>query len=350
MAIRPKGWISPLEDDQRLGISVVEALYAVLAISSFINVRPKPAPARALKPLNTQTLSTPLSALFLLPSLLIPLVMLVDPSSAFSLLAFSLLPLTLLLVLPTPPCLAFLRPEPLLPLSSLLLDILSRGIRSAGLILPLALLVFAVFSWSLNGDIFRGFFVRPSFLITPRDSTEGSTHTMADSPVNVEVGIAPYETRLWIFITLLTLLLLSACLTIVRLVTPPRDIAPMSRHTRGCRRTSDPHEMPPGGWTDMDPWTVTYGPTLALASRQRWAATSHCLLDKRKSAPPLNLLLSPLQLFLAAYHALPVSWRTERIRSSVATAERIEDGVWAITMGSMCFPLYLLDRLVGICT
>jgi hypothetical protein len=267
--------------------------------------------------------------ILLIPTVLAPLMAYLDSSSAFSCLALSIFPLTILLILPLSPSLVFVSAD-IVPLSTLLHHILARGLRSAGLILPLALLVFGIFAWSLNGDIFRGFDLDPQFL----DSTKGSFSAarqgvlagMPDEPP-VEPGIAPFETRLWLFVTCSFLFLLSITLTLVRILAPTYPSTP------------------------PDPWAEEYGPAVAHAARERWAIAVRDGVVRKEIVPPLNWIadsIVPLDEVLFLYRFFPDRWRTERFERWAHRLERWRDTIWVFVMGPLCFPLYLIQICTGL--
>jgi hypothetical protein len=115
----------------------------------------------------------------------------------FTFLTLSIPFLTISLVRPEPPSIPFLFPS-LLPHSIRLWDIIIAGYTGGALLWPVIITLCVLFSISLNGDIFRGFFVIP----------------MSTSDPPVEEGVAPYGTRVAIFGTILILVYLGICLSI----------------------------------------------------------------------------------------------------------------------------------------
>jgi hypothetical protein len=116
----------------------------------------------------------------------------------FTFLTLSIPFLTISLIRPGPPSVPFLFPS-LLRHSIRLWDVVIAGFTGWALIWPVIIALCVMFSVSLNGDIFRGFFVFPTTLTS-------------DTPI--EEGVAPYETRLAIFGTILILVYLAICLSI----------------------------------------------------------------------------------------------------------------------------------------
>jgi hypothetical protein len=131
----------------------------------------------------------------------------------FTFLTLSIPFLTISLIRPETPSISFLFPS-LLPHSIRLWDIIIAGFTGWALIWPVIIVLCVLFSISLNGDIFRGFFVIP--MSTP------------DPPV--EEGIAPYGTRLAIFGTILILIYLAICLSISNMA---------NRSARHAQRSED---------------------------------------------------------------------------------------------------------------
>lgn len=105
-----------------------------------------------------------------------------------------------------------------------------RGLQATILIAPLALVIFGLFSWALNGDVFRGFFVIN--LITPVARKLG------------EDSVAPFEARAVLAFTLIALLTLLLALVFARMVVPVH------------------------GTNYQDDWASSFGPATACAARQ----------------------------------------------------------------------------------
>jgi hypothetical protein len=116
----------------------------------------------------------------------------------FTFLTLSIPFLTISLIRPETPSIPFLFPS-LLPHSIRLWDMIIAGFTGWALLWPVIIVLCVLFSISLNGDIFRGFFVI-------------STRSISDPPV--EEGVAPYGTRVAIFGTILILAYLAICLSI----------------------------------------------------------------------------------------------------------------------------------------
>lgn len=169
--------------------------------------------------------------------------------SAYGLIVLSIPALTLALILPIPPSLPLLAPKsPLIPLSTLLLSTLNRSLRPLMLLTPIIIFILALFSWSMNGDILRGFW------------TAGATRFTADNQSSPrEEGIAPFAARASLFVTMLLLLLASITLGTARSMTPsPSVTSPGGRRWQGNIR--------PG-----DDWEEEYGLTAARRARKAFA-------------------------------------------------------------------------------
>ena len=110
--------------------------------------------------------------------------------------------------------------------------------------MPLSLVLFIIFAWAMNGDVFRDFFLVPVLTFPPP----------------VEKGVAPFEARLWIFISLILLLFLSITLSLARAFTPPKEgwDDETSRRWRGAVK-------------DGDDWEREYGVTVGRLARRRMA-------------------------------------------------------------------------------
>nr|XP_019051129.1 hypothetical protein I302_01578 [Kwoniella bestiolae CBS 10118]OCF30059.1 hypothetical protein I302_01578 [Kwoniella bestiolae CBS 10118] len=145
---------------------------------------------------------------------------------SYTLLLLSIPTMTFSLVLPNTPSIPILLPS-LLPLSILLKRILVRSVRSAGLLMPLVLGLFVLFSWSMNGDIFRGFYQtlssRTITVLYTTANTKIYTPLQTQVAEPIEEGISPFAARLTIFITLSLLLVFSMLLTASRAIMTPRE-------------------------------------------------------------------------------------------------------------------------------
>ncbi|WVQ63272.1 uncharacterized protein L199_001423 [Kwoniella botswanensis] len=143
---------------------------------------------------------------------------------SYTLLLLSIPTTTFSLVFPIRPSLPLLIPS-LLPLSILLKRIIYRSFKTAGLLMPLVLGLFVIFSWSMNGDIFRGFYqaVQSSIYTIETIINPIPIEARASIPEPVEDGISPFSARLTIFVTLSLLFICSLLLTASRAIMVPRE-------------------------------------------------------------------------------------------------------------------------------
>ncbi|KAK8850511.1 hypothetical protein IAR55_004429 [Kwoniella newhampshirensis] len=258
IAISPQHWVTPYDpEESRHRPTIIEIIWMIWAGSDLLHTIQYP--------------TTTLRRLLLVPTHL-AFIFSFFPSFelSFTLLTVSIPTLTFLLVLPDPPSLPILI-KPLLPLSILLRRILYRSLRTAGLLMPLVLVLLGIFSWSMNGDIFRGFDVTSQL---DEDATSilwnvdryPSSDRIPCRPVGgteagpVEVGIAPFETRLMLFLTLTLSLVFSIILTAARAISPPRE----RWDAEGERRWR-------GAVKEGDDWEREYGVVVGRKTRRAWA-------------------------------------------------------------------------------
>lgn len=271
-ALSPRSWI--LQSTQKEFPSAVEVLWIIFTSGAIIQQFQNP-----------QRLA---KSLALIPSLLA--VATLWTSYGITFLQFSIPCLTLSLLSPSPPSIPFLTPA-LLPQSIILWNRIKAGIKGWSLIWPLILVVCVVFSISLNGDIFRGFFVV----------------TNLDSEGPVEDGVSPYGTRVAIFGTLLLLLYLAI----------GQSISNMTRIDRS------PESRQMGEHRPRDGWEWEYGSDIPSQARaemilgMRWLVGDLAQMDQgypqgieggrdrgysgmgSRTPPvpiPLNLILVPIDL------------------------------------------------------
>ncbi|WWD20694.1 hypothetical protein CI109_105170 [Kwoniella shandongensis] len=257
IAISPTGGLlTPYDydDGRRRNISAVEIVWMICAGSSLLHT--------------LQYDTTPLRCVLLFPTHLTFLVALFPSihERSHTLLTLSIPTLTFLLVLPGPPSLPTFF-KPLLPLSILLRRILYRSIRTAGLLMPLVVVLFGIFSWSMNGDIFRGFFVFSSvqqdYTAYGRSSLNVRQNDIIDSLADpIEVGVAPFQTRLMLFFTLTLLFTFSIILTAARAISNPRE-----------RWDSNDEKRWRGAVKESDEWEREYGLVVGREARRAWATS-----------------------------------------------------------------------------
>ncbi|KAK6906651.1 hypothetical protein L486_07905 [Kwoniella mangroviensis CBS 10435] len=175
---------------------------------------------------SSQYRTTLLRRILLLP-LHLSLIFALFPSYSqisYTLLLFSIPTTTFSLVFPIKPSLPLLFPS-LLPLSILLKRIIYRSFKTAGLLMPLVLGLFVIFSWSMNGDIFRGFYqaVQSSIYIIETMTKPIPIEARISIAEPVEDGISPFSARLTIFVTLSLLFICSLLLTASRAIMVPKE-------------------------------------------------------------------------------------------------------------------------------
>lgn len=210
----------------------------------------------------------------MLPAQLAGVLLPVFPSFAIFLRTLAIPCCTLAVVLPSAPSVPFLLPHRLLPLSIMLAGILARGAKAAALLIPLAAGLWALFAYALNGDVWRA----------------GSINSIASVGGGgpIEVGVAPFETRVALFVTLVLVLALSAALSILRAMAPSNDI----------------HD---------GTWEAEYGPAIGFASRRALAAAvARYLPPSSDAAPPSPPLPVPLNVIVLPLDILAGFWRLAR--------------------------------------
>ncbi|WVQ95517.1 hypothetical protein IAU59_002614 [Kwoniella sp. CBS 9459] len=266
IALAPGHWISPYTSDSQAGqsqpmVASKEVMWMIWVFSdmvhSFQNHYPLPL----------------IQKLFLIPIYLAALLALVPPLRhlSYPLINISIPPLTFLLVLPHPPSIPVLL-KGLIPPSVLLQRVLNRSIRTAGLLMPLVLVLFVIFGWSMNGDVFRGFWQVPVYSNFKRYDNDSDhflfhdfhphayTRTVVDEPI--EEGISPFSARVSLFSTLSLLFLFSIILTAARAIMMSKD--GWDDPNTGARRWK-------GGVLDGDHWEREYGLVVGRQARGVWA-------------------------------------------------------------------------------
>jgi len=176
---------------------------------------------------------------------------------------------TLAVVLPSAPAFPFLLPHRLLPLATLLAGILARGAKAAALLIPLAACLWALYAYALNGDVWR--------------AGDFAPHAFGGGPV--EVGVAPFETRVALLVTLVLVIALSGGLSILRAMAPSNEL----------------HD---------GTWEAEYGPAIGHASRRALAAAvARYLPPSPDQAPPSPPLPLPLNVMVLPFDVLAGFWR-----------------------------------------
>lgn len=257
----------------------------------------------------------------------------------------------------------------LLPLSVLLVGNIRRGLSSAVLLVPLAILLFVVFSWALNGDIFRGFYSLSSSiapvivhfikLALSLFSTNCGTFCVdsgASVPVTleepVEPGISPYETRVSIFITILTLVILSISLSASRAGVQIRDYDhSSSKRWRGAVKEGDLWEREFG--TDIARQARiqhalaiqdSLSTTSLFAGQESLGGAESLSVDRTRGVlvPPLNALVVPLDAVIFLLRTANRRLDATKLITGIRSLEQIRS--WAIlcVMAGLCLPLALI--------
>lgn len=179
---------------------------------------------------------------------------------------------TLAVVLPSCPSLPFLTPMKILPLSTLLGGILARGAKATALLVPISLGLWAVYAFSLNGKVWAAM-----------ESNGDVDITGNGDPI--DVGRAPFETRVSLLITLILVIVLSGCLSIIR-------------------------AMAPGNDTHDGTWEAEYGENIAHTARRALAAGVARYLPASVDAAPAAVPLPvPLNVLMLPYDFLSGAWR-----------------------------------------
>lgn len=145
----------------------------------------------------------------------------ISDSVKYNLLCASVPFLTLSLIFPLSASFPLLLHRPrssIMPLSALLVHLLSTSMRIIGIMFPLLFVLFALFAWTMNGDLGR------AGLVATGESTGNISTTKAD-PVPTEPGMAPFQARLSIFLTLCLVLFCALRLSMARTSASPGSYA-----------------------------------------------------------------------------------------------------------------------------
>ena len=284
LAIRPPAWVFPYTLEDETGpFSATEIVWAIWTAASWIEVRLYS--FGHTHAYTSKTLQRPaplIRRLLLLPTHLALLLLLLPlaPPTSYSLLAISI---------PT--------------LTTLLLSMLNRCLRSAALLMPLVLALFLLFAWSMNGDIFRGL----------------SLSALPTSPPPIEITIAPFEARLWIFITVVLLLVFSATLTVFRAIMPVRE----GWDDDQARRWK-------GAVKEGDEWEKEYGVTVASLARRRYAMAVRNLVGS---------LPSPVRTAYGDEDTEGAGRQTRKPGSEVSTIRKGSGIAMVVPFNLLCLPL-----------
>lgn len=224
--------------------------------------------------------------------------------------------LTISLIRPSPPSIAYLSPS-LIPYSTRLFESLRRSVRGWALVIPLLLVLFGCFSLSMNGDLSRGFFVL--------------AFTSSQPPA--EPGVAPFEARVIICLTLVMLVYLALVLSLSSSGASPRE-----RYRAGA-------------------WEKEHGERIARLARQAWIRGSRWLAgdtstqghgESRGSDPPalpipLNLVLVPFDIAVVCAR-LRASGSDNPSYSVDDTIGRARFVLASGLAGCLCWPMWLIER------
>ncbi|BEI89258.1 uncharacterized protein CcaverHIS019_0206200 [Cutaneotrichosporon cavernicola] len=200
----------------------------------------------------------------------------------------------LAIVTPSGPSLPFLFPSRLLPLSIMLAGILARGAKAAALLVPLAGGLWALYAYALNGNVWRaGPNAVPSAIEMASTASEAVRGFMkrdlsAQGGGPIEVGAAPFETRVALLVTLVLVIILSGALSILRAMAPSNEL----------------HD---------GTWEAEYGAAIGHASRRALAAgVARYLPPSSDSIPPPVPLPIPLNILVLPFDALAGAFRILR--------------------------------------
>ena len=216
--------------------------------------------------------------------------------------------------------------------------------------MPLVFALFLLFAWSMDGDIFRGLLSLP--------------------PV-AEPGIAPFQTRLWLFITVILLLVFSITLTMARAIMPVRE-----------GWDGDDQKRWKGAIKEGDLWEREFGVIVARLATRRFAMAVRAsvrplsfsseekqleerrLLEDEESnqvsdlspttstarsrraralAIPINALVLPLDIALVGLRLVQRTSATHDLSKTDAYLLSLRDWMALLIMGPPCFLLALVD-------
>ena len=221
-----------------------------------------------------------------------------------------------------------------------MLQILRRSVWTAGLVVPLAVGLFVVFAWAMNGDIFRGFYAIPIPHLPNHHRLNQSNHPTNQSihltsPTPVEPDIAPFQTRIWLFVTFTILILLAIILGITRALMPNRQIwdEPNMKRWKGAIK-------------ENDEWEAEYGVVVGRSARRAWAESvkKGFGLDGVRIPPPCNALLVPLDIAIYTTKLLTSCRSPEQSSKIQQILVEIREWFVVILLGPPCLLLGVLDR------
>jgi hypothetical protein len=224
----------------------------------------------------------------------------------------------LAIVLPSGPSLPFLFPSRLLPLSIMLAGILARGAKAAALLVPLAGGLWALYAYALNGDVWRA---GPNAVEVASSASEAFKGLLrrdvaAQGGGPIEVGVAPFETRVALLVTLVLVIFLSGALSILRAMAPSNEL----------------HD---------GTWEAEYGAAIGHASRRALAAgVARYLPPSSDSIPPPVPLPIPLNVLVLPFDGLAGAFRIiRRGREPPYTIRAIRGGMGLLIVAIPCLVL-----------
>jgi hypothetical protein len=258
------------------------------------------------------------------------------------------------ILLRAPISIPFLFPS-LLPVSVRLSQIIQAGFTGWNLVWPLLLLLFGIFSFSLNGDIYRGLFVEHSTSLIGPD-----TRRVGPGTEPTEDGVSPYGTRVAIFCTIILLLYFAICQSVSGMVRAlrrgntdggttmshrPHDCE--SRHGTYAARRARAELVRGSRWLigDLGMGTAQAPPSDAEDGTENVESIESPPSTSQQVAPPLpiplNLLLLPLDMFIGP-QLLVSRVRGQAVSRTASRVSGLRYWVSVIVLGMPCYAMSLL--------
>jgi hypothetical protein len=259
------------------------------------------------------------------------------------------------ILLPAPISIPLLFPS-LLPVSVRLSQIIQAGFTGWNLVWPLLLLLFGIFSFSLNGDIYRGFFVEHS-----TSPIEPDSRRVGPGTEPTEDGVSPYETRVATFCTIILLLYFAICLSVSGMVRAlrsgntgggttmshrPHDWE--SRHgTFAAARRARAELVRGSRWLigDLGMGTAQAPPPDTEDGTENVESIESPSSTSQQVAPPLpiplNLLLLPLDMFIGP-QLLVSRIKGRAVSRTASRVSGLRYWVSVIVLGMPCYAMGLL--------
>jgi hypothetical protein len=260
------------------------------------------------------------------------------------------------ILLRAPISIPFLFPS-LLPVSVRASQIIAAGFTGWNLVWPLVLLLFGIFSFSLNGDIYRGFFVEHSTSLIGPDT---DTRRVGPGTEPTEDGVSPYGTRVAIFCTIILLLYFSICLSMSGMVRAnrrdntdggttmshrPHDWE--SRHGTDTARRARTELVRGSRWLigDLGMGTAQAPPPDTEDGTENVESIESPPSTSQQVAPPLpiplNLLLLPLDMFIGP-QLLVSRIKGRAVSRTASRVSGLRYWVSVIVLGMPCYAMGLL--------